>query len=169
MEIISNDFYFKTGVMELSKKIYHPNAPSFILFDRGDGNIILTSPSAISKILKNQYAFLEFISYPFFTISKKDSLNDIRLAMMVFSMNHMDNKTHKPLLTKSERRVLYYLLVHQSNKQIAESLGMKTRSISNHKYNILRKLNLHSTSCLIKIHHHWQRFLALHGGDFYYI
>jgi DNA-binding NarL/FixJ family response regulator len=53
------------------------------------------------------------------------------------------------LLSPREREVLQLIAEGQSNKDIAQSLGVSVYTVETHRGNILQKLNLHSVPELI--------------------
>lgn len=53
-------------------------------------------------------------------------------------------------LTATERRVLALLAEYKTSKEIANDLGVSTRTIENHRANICVKLNLHGSHALVK-------------------
>lgn len=53
-------------------------------------------------------------------------------------------------LTMREREVLTHLADGESNFEIAEQLGISHKTVSRHRENIMRKLNLHSRAELVR-------------------
>ncbi len=53
-------------------------------------------------------------------------------------------------LTEREQEVLAHLAEGASNELIAETLGISHKTVSRHRENIMRKLNLHSRADLVK-------------------
>jgi len=53
-------------------------------------------------------------------------------------------------LTRREYQVLRLVAEGKTNKQLASELGISTRTAENHRASIMRKLNLHSTSELVR-------------------
>ena len=56
----------------------------------------------------------------------------------------------KSILTDREREIAKLLAEGFKPKQIAEKLNISRKTAENHRYNILKKLNLHSTNDLVK-------------------
>ena len=56
-------------------------------------------------------------------------------------------------LTSRERQVLVLIAEGQSNKEIADRLGIGVRTIETHRERIMRRLNIHSVAGLTKYHH----------------
>lgn len=53
-------------------------------------------------------------------------------------------------LTEREREVLTYLAEDRTNQDIANHLGITAKTVERHRENIMRKLNLHSRTELVK-------------------
>ena len=58
--------------------------------------------------------------------------------------------TKRDLLTPREREIVQLLAEGKSNKEVATSLGISPKTIETHRANIMRKLNLHSVSELVR-------------------
>ena len=56
----------------------------------------------------------------------------------------------RDLLTPREREIVQLLAEGKSNKQVATALGISPKTIETHRANIMRKLNLHSVSDLVR-------------------
>ncbi len=54
------------------------------------------------------------------------------------------------LLTAREREVVHLLAEGKSNKQVAKTLGIATKTAEAHRINIMRKLNLHSIAEVVR-------------------
>jgi FixJ family two-component response regulator len=54
-------------------------------------------------------------------------------------------------LTRCEHDVLQALLQGKLNKQVAEQLGISTRTVEAHRAHILRKLGIRSLSLLLRM------------------
>jgi DNA-binding NarL/FixJ family response regulator len=59
-------------------------------------------------------------------------------------------QTPRPLLSVREAEVLNYLAKGLANKQIAQTLGLSTRTVETHRHNIKRKLKLEGQAELMK-------------------
>jgi len=53
-------------------------------------------------------------------------------------------------LTPTERRVLFLLADHKTNKEIAAEMFLSVRTVENHRANICTKLGLHGAHALVK-------------------
>ncbi len=56
----------------------------------------------------------------------------------------------REMLTPREREIVQLLAEGRSNKEVATSLGISPKTIETHRANIMRKLNLHSVSELVR-------------------
>ena len=56
----------------------------------------------------------------------------------------------RDLLTPREREVVQLLAEGKSNKEIAATLGVSVHTVETHRSNIMRKLDIHSMSGLIR-------------------
>ncbi len=54
-----------------------------------------------------------------------------------------------PALTVRERQVLSLVARGQSNAEIAAALGISSKTVDNHRTNVMRKLDVHSVAALI--------------------
>ncbi len=53
-------------------------------------------------------------------------------------------------LTSRQREITQLLAEGKTNKQVAVALGISTKTADTHRTNIMRKLDLHSTSDLVR-------------------
>ena len=68
-----------------------------------------------------------------------------------FGIEHMaDQKINLDGLTEREREILTHLAEGESNDQIATLLVISPKTVERHRENIMRKLNLHSRSELVR-------------------
>ncbi len=67
-----------------------------------------------------------------------------------FMAHPAEPKTGYDLLSDREREVLVLLAEGSSLKDIARKLNLSVKTIDAHKYNLMRKLNLHDRSELIR-------------------
>jgi DNA-binding CsgD family transcriptional regulator len=63
----------------------------------------------------------------------------------------IDVAMRRHLLTAREREVLRLLAEGHSAKQLAVLLGLSSKTVEAHKFNLMRKLDVHNTAQLIKI------------------
>jgi DNA-binding NarL/FixJ family response regulator len=64
--------------------------------------------------------------------------------------NTARSRNHSFSLTSREREVVQMLAEGKSNKEIASELGISVRTAECHRTNIMRKLDMHSVSSLIR-------------------
>jgi two-component system response regulator NreC len=75
-----------------------------------------------------------------------------KLLVKDYFAQYQQTPTETPLdgLTSREEEVLTQLAEGASNTEIAEALGISPKTVARHRENIMRKLNLHSRSELVK-------------------
>jgi two-component system, NarL family, response regulator NreC len=69
----------------------------------------------------------------------------------VSPMAEPNRPTLKSLLTRREQEVLDLLMQAGTSREIAATLGLSLKTVESHKFNLMRKLDVHSRSELIKL------------------
>jgi DNA-binding NarL/FixJ family response regulator len=64
--------------------------------------------------------------------------------------NADDDGVAHAVVTAREREIIQLLAEGKSNKEAASTLGISVKTIEAHRANIMRKLNLHSVSDLVR-------------------
>jgi two-component system, NarL family, response regulator NreC len=67
------------------------------------------------------------------------------------SKQMIDVSMRRHLLTAREREVLRLLAEGNSAKKLAVLLGLSSKTVEAHKFNLMRKLDVHNTAQLITI------------------
>jgi two-component system response regulator NreC len=67
------------------------------------------------------------------------------------SKQMIDVSMRRHLLTAREREVLRLLAEGNSAKKLAVLLGLSSKTVEAHKFNLMRKLDVHNTAQLIRI------------------
>jgi len=68
-------------------------------------------------------------------------------------LQHIDERPEDDpyaLLTERERHVLKLIAQGQSNRLIAEGLGLSIKTVDTHRWRLMRKLNIHDQTTLVK-------------------
>jgi len=73
------------------------------------------------------------------------------LANIHEAANRPFGGTSKKALTPREQQVLDQLMRGATSREIAETLGLSLKTIDAHKFNLMRKLDVHSRGDLIKL------------------
>jgi len=75
-----------------------------------------------------------------------------KLLVKDYLAHDQESKASRTLdgLTEREQEVLAHLADGASNEEIAETLNISPKTVARHRENIMRKLNLHSRSELVK-------------------
>lgn len=108
-----------TFTSALAKQIKYLGAQAFLL------KTVL--PDEILKVFHRVLSGSDFIAYP---MSRKQ-------------------KGNTPNLTVRELEILQLLALHQSSREIAESLFLSKHTVDNHRKNMLRKTNNKNTAALL--------------------
>jgi DNA-binding NarL/FixJ family response regulator len=103
-----------------------------------------------SDVGENMVAAVESISKGrrFFTSRVAETVVDAYLAKR--SSSEADDAQNHGSLTTREREVVQLLAEGKSNKEVADHLGISTRTAEGHRAGIMRKLKLHSLAELIR-------------------
>jgi two-component system, NarL family, response regulator NreC len=113
---------------ELVREVFEAGAKSFIY--KSDAHEFLVD--AIQSLSQHK---------PFFT----SQVSEILFADLI---NRSENNINRPepgqRLTGREREIVQLVAEGQSNKEVAEKLGVSVRTAETHRAHILRKLNLDS-------------------------
>ena len=67
-------------------------------------------------------------------------------------LDRIDSRNPAPYdtLTMRERQVLRMIAESKTNRQIAEALGLATRTVDTHRMHLMRKLDIHDQTSLVK-------------------
>ncbi|WP_298709414.1 response regulator transcription factor [Chitinophaga sp.] len=57
---------------------------------------------------------------------------------------------YAPSLTRREKEILGYIAQGLSNQEIADKLSLSVRTIENHRYNLMQKLDVKNTAALVR-------------------
>jgi len=99
------------------------------------GNLIFT---AIERLA---------VGKPFFTCAAEEML--LKAYVSSVGMNGMGEKTAEPL-TSREREIVQLISEGKSNKSVAAALDISVKTADTHRANLMRKLNLHSISEIVR-------------------
>jgi DNA-binding NarL/FixJ family response regulator len=118
---------------ELTREIINVGAKGYILKSDSDRDLIL----AIETLARHK---------PFLTACAAD--------LMLFNFNNGEpagpNEPLRDRLTTREREILRLLAEGKSSKEAAEALFISIKTVETHRSNIMRKLDTHSTSELVR-------------------
>jgi len=68
-------------------------------------------------------------------------------------------------LTKSERKILVMVSLGMTSKEIADKIYISTKTVENHRFNILQKLQLKGFNSLLKFTHDYEEVLMQLNND----
>jgi DNA-binding NarL/FixJ family response regulator len=119
---------------DLVREVFEAGAKSFIY--KSDAHEFLVD--AIQSLSQHK---------PFFT----SQVSEILFADLI---NRSEDKSNRPQrgqrLTGREREIVQLVAEGQSNKEVADKLGISVRTAETHRAHILRKLNLDSIAGLVR-------------------
>lgn len=168
MYIISRDSYFVMGMDTLLKAVNPYATHTLIAFDRGDEQILFFSVDKLAFILGEDKSFQSFICSRFIKVDKCSSLsllkNELKKILKFLKGKGKADTLRGIHLNKTEYNILIRLLDYQSGDQIAESLGLDKKIVSNYKNAILRKLGINSVAELIQIYRNWNDCFCCTAG-----
>ena len=64
-----------------------------------------------------------------------------------------DQQSFDKILSRREQEILRLIGLPMSDEEIAEMLGVAAATVEKHRFNIMRKLGVHSTACLVRSAH----------------
>jgi FixJ family two-component response regulator len=117
------------------------------IFISGYGNVE-------KSVLAIKGGALDFIEKPF---TNKQLLNSVGNAMLLASAEQEECRRRQTLenkyerLTPREREVMTYLVSGVSNKNLAEQLGLSSRTVEIHRSKIMRKMGVTSLPDLVRM------------------
>jgi two-component system response regulator TtrR len=123
--------------IELLKAVKEVRPQLPVLLITGYGEI----PIAVKAVKAGAY---DFIEKPL----DEDTLLPIVRAALKQNLS-IPSSEEKPL-TKTELRILELIVEGNGNKEIARILGCSTRTVENHRYRMMCKLNVNSTASLVR-------------------
>jgi DNA-binding NarL/FixJ family response regulator len=116
----------------LLRRIVESGARAYIMKSDADRDLV----AAVQAVAKHQ---------PFFTARAADMLSTGYVQPE--SPNHREGQER---LTSREREIVQLLAEGMSSKEAAVSLGISVKTAETHRANIMRKLELHSVSELVR-------------------
>lgn len=150
-------FFSTQNLLEVRKS--YPNLKILVISsDDSQDNILAVLESGVHGFLTRQCDEAETIN-AVFSIAKGDKFycNKIVDILMERSFSPQPKNDCEPTsLTERETEVTILIAKAFTNKEIAEQLNLSVHTISTHRKNILRKLNVHSASALTRY--------AIHAG-----
>ncbi len=102
------------------------------------------------KTTTDQQLLLQAISEVYrYTVFMDPQLKDELLRNILNSKKKDNNKV--PDLTRREKEILQLIVSEYNNQEIADKLFLSLRTVENHRYNLLQKLNAKNTVSLVKM------------------
>lgn len=118
-----NDRHYVKSMMQ--------NGAAGYLLKTADGNIIHAAIGAVMK--GDQYLHEE-----------------LKEQMVQQIISNKRNDPYAPSLTKREREIIALVVQGLSNQEIADRLFLSIRTVENHRFNLIQKLDVKNTAALVK-------------------
>lgn len=112
------------------KSMFQHGAAGYLL-KTADGHIIL---QAIESVLKGEQYIHE-------------ELKDVMLQQLI---TNKKPDPYAPSLTKREKEIIALIVQGLSNQEIAAQLFLSVRTVENHRFNLIQKLDVKNTAALVK-------------------
>jgi two-component system, NarL family, response regulator NreC len=150
--LLQDRFSGQLMVRELKKRI--PKIKVLVISPTADGDHILDLLKAgAAGFCRNDDGFAEVFSAIQHLLSGRYYLTALAADQFVRTMlaqrkTISRNGTH-PALSPRENDILKLISAGYRTKQIAGHLCLSKRTVEKHRYNIMRKLNIHRTSALV--------------------
>ncbi|WLI75548.1 LuxR C-terminal-related transcriptional regulator [Kosakonia sp. H02] len=158
MYIITEDRFLKCGLEALIEQQDIELDDNDVILDFDNNFIIITTLSILKEIITSDAPFERFLLHSFFKIKKEMTLKELRLRLKYKSWRHRKSGEYALPLTRKERALLTYAINTGSQKDIFSRGELDSKTLSTHKYNMLRKINLQSIATLAQVHLRWKSF-----------
>jgi DNA-binding NarL/FixJ family response regulator len=119
---------------ELAREIVGAGARGYVLKSDTGRNIV----KAVNALQQHK----PFFSADAAQMLLKDNVQDVKLIVTGDASRHT--------LTPREREIVQFLAEGRSNKEVAAACGISVRTAETHRYNAMRKLELHAISDLVR-------------------
>jgi DNA-binding NarL/FixJ family response regulator len=119
---------------ELAREIVGAGARGYVLKSDTGRNIV----KAVNALRQHK----PFFSAEAAQMLLKDNVQDVKLIVTRHASRHT--------LTPREREIVQFVGEGRSNKEVAAALGISVRTAETHRYNAMRKLELHAISDLVR-------------------
>ncbi|MCL6743917.1 hypothetical protein [Kosakonia sp. R1.Fl] len=158
MHIITEDVFLKNGLQTFikQKKITLDNNDVILDFD--NNFIIITTLTTLNRIIQNDNAFECYLLHSFLKIKKDTRLTDISRTLKYKSWRNKQGQECRIALTRKERMLLSHIISAGKKKSMLTHSGLDIKTVSTHKYNMLRKVNQPSIAALTQVHNRWENF-----------
>lgn len=158
MQIITDNVYLKRGLQSLiQQNAIKLNADDVIL-DFDNHSIVITTLATLKEITESDNAFEKFLLYPFVKINKSLPLDALHRSLQQKSWRTSKKRTEKLPLTRKERVLLKHIIDRKAQTDIFSNGEMDVKTLSTHKYNMLKKVNQPSVATLNQVYNHWESF-----------
>ena len=158
MQIITENAYLKCGLRTLIQQSAIKMNMDDIIVDFDNQSIIITTLMTLKEITESDHSFEKYLLHPFVKINKNLSLDAIQRSLR--HKNWRNRKIHegKLSLTRKERVLLKHIIDREAQVDIFSNGELDVKTLSTHKYNMLKKVNQQSVATLNQVYHHWESF-----------
>lgn len=158
MHIITEDVFLKNGLQTFIKQKEITLDNNDVILDFDNNFIIITTLSTLDRIIKNDNAFECYLLHSFLKIKKDTKLTDIFRTLKYKSWRNKQGQECRIALTRKERMLLSHIISAGKKKSMLTHSGLDIKTVSTHKYNMLRKVNQPSIAALTQVHNRWENF-----------
>ncbi|WP_086870400.1 hypothetical protein [Kosakonia pseudosacchari] len=158
MHIITEDVFLKNGLQTFIKQKEIILDSNDVILDFDNNFIIITTLSTLNRIIKNENAFECYLLYSFLKIKKDTKLTEIFHTLKHKSWRNKQGQELKITLTQKERMLLSHIISAGNKKSRLIHSGLDIKTVSTHKYNMLKKVNQPSIAALTQVHNRWENF-----------
>lgn len=127
----------------IKKKFPHIQVVGFSMFDQPEAIEKMREAGASGYIMKN--SSLSKVIEAIRTVAKKETFFD---SNIISEKNSITNE--KILLSKREKEIVRLIGEGKTSLEISELLGIEKTTVDSHRKNILKKLNIHGKTDLMR-------------------
>lgn len=158
MHIITEDVFLKNGLQTFIKQKEITLDNNDVILDFDNNFIIITTLSTLNRIIKSDNPFECYLLHSFLKINKNTKLTDISRILNYKSWRKKQDHECRITLTRKERLLLSHIISAGKKKSMLIHSGLDIKTVSTHKYNMLRKVNQPSIATLTQVHNRWKNF-----------
>lgn len=156
MHIITDDRFLACGLQALSEQGLFNLAEEDVIVDFDNHFLIITTLPTLKTIMSGDQSFEHFLLQPFFKIEKRIAIKTLPLQLKYRPWRQRKYTPPSPPLTRKERALLTYVMNSEYQNGIFDYAELGSKTLSTHKYNLLRKVNLRSIAALAQVHMRWK-------------
>ncbi|MDV5355137.1 LuxR C-terminal-related transcriptional regulator [Enterobacter asburiae] len=163
MHIITDDSFLACGLRALFDQRLLNLAEEDAIVDFDNHFLIMTTLPTLKTIMSGDHSFEQFLLQPFFKIEKRIAIKALPIQLKYRPWRQRKYTPPSLLLTRKERAILTYVMNSEYQNGIFDYGELDSKTLSTHKYNLLRKVNLRSIAALAQVHMRWKTLSHLRG------